>query len=104
MDAFGNWAVRWAEDHGGLWSAQENLGRLAEEVGEVARHVNARSGRKRLAPDAEPIEGEIGDALFVLALLAHQLGTSLEAAADAALRKQARRGEQQDGGADDAGR
>ncbi len=96
---FGRWAVAWAEEHGGLWSVQENLVRLTEEVGEVARHVNAQGGRKRLPPAGEPAAAEIGDALFVLALLAHQLGTSLDAAAGEVLRKQARRGERlEDGG------
>ncbi len=96
---FGLWAVDWAEGHGGLWSVQENLVRLTEEVGEIARHVNAQAGRKRLPSDAEPAAGELGDALFVLALLAHQLGTSLDDAAREVLRKQELRGERvEDGG------
>ncbi len=99
IEEFGAWAVSWAEEHGGLWSVQENLVRLTEEVGEIARHVNAQSGRKHLAADAEPAAGELGDALFVLALLAHQLGTSLDAAVREVLRKQERRGERlEDGG------
>ncbi len=95
---FGRWAVAWAEEHGGLWTVQENLVRLAEEVGEVARHVNAQGGRKGLPPGGEPAAAEIGDALFVLALLAHQLGTSLDAAAAEVLRKQQQRGEPMENG------
>jgi NTP pyrophosphatase (non-canonical NTP hydrolase) len=83
----------WIAEHGGYWTPPENLGRLIEEVGEIARHVNAQAGRKALAPDAEPVSGEIGDALFVLAALAAQLGTSLPEAAQAVLRKQGGRGE-----------
>lgn len=85
---FAAWSVGWAEQHGGLWSVQENLVRLAEEVGEVARHVNAQGGRKRLGAGAESAAGEVGDVLFVLALLAHQLGTDLADAAQAVRRKQ----------------
>jgi len=51
-----------------------------------------RSGLKPLAPHAEPLSGEIGDALFVLAALAAQCGTSLEEAAAAVLVKQSGRG------------
>ena len=88
---FGRWAVGWAERNGGLWPAEANLARLAEEVGEVARHVNAQAGRKALSDAAEGAAGEVGDALFVLALLAHQLGTNLDEAALAVRRKQALR-------------
>jgi NTP pyrophosphatase (non-canonical NTP hydrolase) len=98
IEDFGRWAVAWAEEHGGLWSVQENLVRLAEEVGEVARHVNAQGGRKQLPPGTESAAGEIGDVLFVLALLAHQLDTGLGAAAREALRKQERRGERKEDG------
>lgn len=100
FEEFGRWAVSWAEEHGGLWSVQENLVRLTEEVGEVARHVNARGGRKQLLPDAESAAGEIGDALFVLALLSHQLDTSLDDAVQAVLAKQERRGERMEDGGD----
>jgi NTP pyrophosphatase (non-canonical NTP hydrolase) len=78
----------WIARNGGYWTPAENLARLAEEVGEIARHVNAQAGRKPLAADAEPVEGEIGDALFVLAALARQLGTDLPQAASAVMRKQ----------------
>ncbi len=82
---------QWIRDNGGYWAPSENLARLAEEVGEIARHVNAQAGRKRLRADAEPVSGEIGDALFTLAALAAQLGTSLPEAAQAVLQKQAHR-------------
>jgi NTP pyrophosphatase (non-canonical NTP hydrolase) len=91
IDAFQTAVERWIGDNGGYWQPSENLARLAEEVGEIARHVNAQAGRKRLAADAEPIAGEIGDALFTLAALAAQLGTSLPDAAQVVLRKQAGR-------------
>lgn len=81
----------WILENGGYWAPAENVARLVEEVGEIARHVNAQAGRKTLAKDAEPAAGEIGDALFVLAALAAQLGTSLPEAAALVLRKQALR-------------
>lgn len=89
-------AEAWVDGNGGYWTPAENVTRLVEEVGEIARHVNAQAGRKRLAPDAEPAAAEIGDALFVLALLAYQLGTDLGSAAQAVLRKQTARGERSD--------
>ncbi len=95
---FSRWALGWAEEHGGLWSVQENMVRLAEEVGEIARHVNAQGGRKLLGQDAESAAGEIGDALFVLALISHQLGTSLESGAQEVRRKQEGRDQRREDG------
>jgi NTP pyrophosphatase (non-canonical NTP hydrolase) len=66
-----------------------NLARLAEEVGELARELNHRFGPKTKKPD-EP-EGdvalELGDILFVVVVLANQLGIDLEEAARRTLEK-----------------
>lgn len=56
-----------------------NLARLTEEVGELAREINHHFGPKKKKPD-EP-EGdlalELADILFVVVVLANQLGLDL---------------------------
>jgi NTP pyrophosphatase (non-canonical NTP hydrolase) len=66
-----------------------NLARLAEEVGELARDLNHREGKKTRKPD-EPegdLAGELGDILFVLVVLANQHGIDLSDAARRTLEK-----------------
>ncbi len=84
---------RWVEAHGGTWPPLANLARLAEEVGELARALNAEVGPKAPKPgeQAAGVAEEIGDVLFVLAVLAGQLGVDLQAAGEAALLKAERR-------------
>lgn len=66
-----------------------NLARLTEEVGELARELNHRFGPKTKKAD-EP-EGdlalELGDVLFVVVVLANQLGIDLDEAFGATLGK-----------------
>ena len=66
-----------------------NLARLTEEVGELAREINHRFGPKTKKTD-EP-EGdvalELGDILFVLIVLANQMGLDLDDALEGTLRK-----------------
>lgn len=66
-----------------------NLARLTEEVGELAREINHRFGPKTKKPD-EP-EGdvalELADILFVIVVLANQLGVDLQDAMEQTMRK-----------------
>jgi NTP pyrophosphatase (non-canonical NTP hydrolase) len=66
----------------GYFPPLANLARLAEEVGELARELNHRFGPKTKKPD-EP-EGdvalELADILFVVVVLANQLGIDLDEA------------------------
>ena len=66
-----------------------NLARLTEEVGELARELNHRFGPKTKKPD-EP-EGdvalELADILFVVVVLANQLGVDLDEAVARTLTK-----------------
>ena len=66
-----------------------NLARLTEEVGELARELNHRFGPKTKKPD-EP-EGdvalELADILFVVVVLANQLGVDLQTAVERTLTK-----------------
>lgn len=66
-----------------------NLARLTEEVGELAREMNHALGPKTKKPD-EPegeIAHELGDVLFVVVVLANQLGIDLEEAVGGTLEK-----------------
>ena len=71
------WISRFEE---GYFDPLTNLARLAEEVGELAREVNHRFGRKTKKPD-EP-EGDMGmemaDILFVLICMANREGIDLD--------------------------
>lgn len=66
-----------------------NLARLTEEVGELARELNHRHGKKTRKAD-EP-EGdvalELADILFVVVVLANQMGIDLQEAVDRTLTK-----------------
>lgn len=66
-----------------------NLARLAEEVGELARELNHRYGKKTKKAD-EP-EGdvalELADILFVVIVLANQLDVDLQTAMERTLEK-----------------
>lgn len=66
-----------------------NLARLTEEVGELAREINHQFGPKTKKP-GEP-EGEISlelaDILFVVVVLANQLGVDLEEAVEQTMNK-----------------
>jgi NTP pyrophosphatase (non-canonical NTP hydrolase) len=64
-----------------------NLARLTEEVGELAREINHAHGPKTKKHD-EPegdIALELGDILFVVVVLANQLGIDLSDAASRTL-------------------
>lgn len=66
-----------------------NLARLAEEVGELARELNHRHGKKTRKSD-EPdgdLALELGDILFVIIVLANQHGVDLQSAAERTLEK-----------------
>jgi NTP pyrophosphatase (non-canonical NTP hydrolase) len=66
-----------------------NLARLTEEVGELAREMNHRFGPKKKKVD-EPeadIALELADVLFVLIVLANQMGLDLQDALDRTMTK-----------------
>ncbi|CAN5235503.1 nucleotide pyrophosphohydrolase [soil metagenome] len=66
-----------------------NLARLAEEVGELARELNHRCGPKtrRKGDTGADLELELGDVLFVVMVLANQLGIELDDALQRTLQK-----------------
>jgi NTP pyrophosphatase (non-canonical NTP hydrolase) len=67
---------------GGYWPPLANLARLFEECGELARAVNQSAGHKRLKEgEAQAaVREELGDALYVLLVLANSLDVDMEAA------------------------
>ena len=62
------------------WSAHENLARLVEEVGELARLINHEYGPKKKKSNevVQHIEGEIGDILYTLSCLANTHNIDLD--------------------------
>ena len=80
------WIAQFEE---GYFDPLTNMVRLSEEVGELAREVNHRFGRKTKKP-GEP-EGDLGDEmadiLFVLICLANREGIDLQAAFDRMMAK-----------------
>lgn len=63
----------------GYWPPLANVARLAEEVGEVARLLNHLHGpkRKKGVEKEQELALELGDVLFVLAVIANQHGLDL---------------------------
>jgi NTP pyrophosphatase (non-canonical NTP hydrolase) len=74
---------------GGYWPPLANLARLLEECGELARAVNQTEGHKRVKPGEAPVSAseELGDALYVLLVLANSLGVDAETALSVVLAK-----------------
>ncbi len=79
----------WIRRRGRYWSPLSQYARLAEEVGELGRELNFRYGDKpRAAKDeAGSIADELGDVLFIVVLLANDLGIDLHATLAATLAK-----------------
>jgi NTP pyrophosphatase (non-canonical NTP hydrolase) len=65
---------------GGYWSPHVNVGRLVEEVGELARLVNHQFGPKpkKSTEPAQEIGEELADILFVVICMANSQGINLE--------------------------
>jgi len=86
------WISRFEE---GYFDPLTNMARLAEEVGELAREVNHRYGKKTKKP-AEP-EGhlamEMADIIFVLICMANREGIDLQESFDRMMQKVERRDE-----------
>jgi NTP pyrophosphatase (non-canonical NTP hydrolase) len=70
---------------GGYWSPHENLARIAEEVGELARLINHLHGPKpkKASEAAQELGEELADIVFAIICLANSeaidLAESLEA-------------------------
>ena len=78
---------------GGYWPPLANLARLFEECGELARAVNQAHGPKLRKPGEAAVSAsdELGDALYVLLVLANSLDLDAETALFGALEKAAAR-------------
>ncbi len=64
----------------GYWTPHENLARLTEEVGELAREINHEFGpkKKKATEVGGSVREELGDILFVVIALANSTGVSLD--------------------------
>ena len=80
------WISRFEE---GYWPPLTNLARLIEEVGELAREMNHRFGRKTKREDEaeQDLALELGDVLFVLLVIANEQGIDLEETLERVLQK-----------------
>lgn len=65
------------------------LARLTEEVGELAREINHHYGEKpkKTSEQANSIENELGDLLFLLTCFANALHIDLDQAFDQVMKK-----------------
>ena len=65
---------------GGYWSPHENLARIAEEVGELARLINHLYGPKIKKASESPQElgEELADVVFAVICMANSEGIDLE--------------------------
>ena len=79
----------WIKGRGRYWSPLSQYARLAEEVGELGRELNFRFGDKprTVKDDAGSMSDELGDVLFVVILLANDLGIDLATALRTTLEK-----------------
>jgi NTP pyrophosphatase (non-canonical NTP hydrolase) len=64
----------------GYFKPFENLARLTEEIGELAREINHRFGPKKKKPTEENKElgDEMADVIFTIICLANSLGIDLD--------------------------
>lgn len=64
------------------WPVFEQLARLTEEVGELARELNHRYGSKskKKTEELKELEDELGDIVFTVAALANSQGLDLDTA------------------------
>ncbi len=75
--------------HSHYWAPLSSLARLTEEVGELAREINAQYGEKPKKASEGPgdIATEMGDILFILASLANSTGVDLDSAFEEVMAK-----------------
>ncbi|MBI5465984.1 MAG: nucleotide pyrophosphohydrolase [Candidatus Kerfeldbacteria bacterium] len=74
-----NWAQQYKVPY---WPVFEQLTRLTEEVGELARELNHRYGSKpkKSTEKLRELEDELGDIIFTITALANSQGLDLDAA------------------------
>lgn len=77
----------------GYFKPFEQVARLTEETGEIAREINHLFGPKKRKPTEEmgDLEEEMGDVIFALACLANSLELDLERGFDKVMDKVASR-------------
>jgi NTP pyrophosphatase (non-canonical NTP hydrolase) len=74
---------------GGYWSPHENLARIAEEVGELARLINHLYGPKPKKPSeaAQELGEELADIVFAIICLANSEAIDLSESLEAVIAK-----------------
>jgi NTP pyrophosphatase (non-canonical NTP hydrolase) len=86
---------------GGYWSPHENVARIAEEVGELARLVNHLFGPKpkKASEPGQELGEELADILFAAICLANSQGIDLGESLEQVLEKVWRRDRERYGAA-----
>src|SRR2546425_9050130 len=81
------------EWHSHYWAPLSSLARLTEEVGELAREINAQYGEKpkKASEGAGNIAAEMGHILFILDSLADSISVDLDSAFEEVKAKYQRR-------------
>jgi len=74
---------------GGYWAPHENLARIAEEVGELARLINHQYGPKpkKAEEAAQEMGEELADIVFAIICMANALGIDLGASLEGVVAK-----------------
>jgi NTP pyrophosphatase (non-canonical NTP hydrolase) len=74
---------------GGYWSPHENLARIAEEVGELARLINHQYGPKpkKASESSQELGEELADIVFAIICLANSEAIDLAGSLEAVLAK-----------------
>lgn len=74
---------------GGYWSPHENLARISEEVGELARLINHLYGPKpkKASEASQELGEEMADILFAVICMANSQGINLELSLQQVLEK-----------------
>jgi NTP pyrophosphatase (non-canonical NTP hydrolase) len=92
----------WVQANGGYWPPLAMLGAVVEEIGELAKEINALEHIKRKKPgeNSSSVAEELGDVLFALACIANHYNVDLGEAAGASLQKYDRRDTGRFGGED----
>jgi NTP pyrophosphatase (non-canonical NTP hydrolase) len=78
---------------GGYWTPHENVARIAEEVGELARLINHLFGPKpkKTGEEAQELGEELADIVFAVICLANSQGIDLDESLESVLTKVWRR-------------
>lgn len=83
LDDYQNQVDEWAKQFNPpYWPALEQMARLCEETGEVAREINHLHGtkKKKTSEDTKDLSDELTDVIFTVCCIANSHGINLDEA------------------------